>query len=262
MVRFGNVLGSSGSVVPLFRRQIEKGGPITVTHPDITRYFMTIPEAAQLVIQASDMATGGDVFVLDMGKPVKIVELATRMVKLSGLNYRFVSVPADVKTVATQENDMPVDKKGEILIRFTGLRPGEKLYEELLATDSAKKTRHPRIMTASENFLSWIALEPLLTQLEVACKSQDAAKIRELLIAAPTAYQPQSDIVDHFWLSTSTQHSVEKLTTNVSVASEGATDRHTKHNESQPVLGKLSLERMAATSEVSFMIDEPYRRKS
>jgi FlaA1/EpsC-like NDP-sugar epimerase len=262
MVRFGNVLGSSGSVVPLFRRQIEKGGPITVTHPDITRYFMTIPEAAQLVIQASGMATGGDVFVLDMGKPVKIVELATRMVKLSGLNYRFVSVPADAKSVATQENDMPVDKKGEILIRFTGLRPGEKLYEELLATDSAKKTRHPRIMTASENFLSWIALEPLLTQLEVACKSQDAAKIRELLIAAPTAYQPQSDIVDHFWLSTSTQHSVAKLPTNVSVASAGATGRHTKHNESQPILGDLTLEGMTATPEVSFMIDEPYRRKS
>lgn len=206
MVRFGNVLGSSGSVVPLFRKQIEKGGPITVTHPDITRYFMTIPEAAQLVIQASGMATGGDVFVLDMGKPVKIVELAIRMVKLSGLNYRFVSVPEDSKTVTAEPSETLGEKKGEIPIRFTGLRPGEKLYEELLATDSAQKTRHPRIMTASEDFLPWTSLEPLLVQLETACKRQDAAEIRELLIAAPTAYQPKSDIVDHFWLSEAPQH--------------------------------------------------------
>lgn len=201
MVRFGNVLGSSGSVVPLFRKQIEKGGPITVTHPDITRYFMTIPEASQLVIQAGGMATGGDVFVLDMGKPVKIVELAIRMVKLSGLSYRFVSIPEDAKAVNAEPSEDMVEKKGAIPIRFTGLRPGEKLYEELLATDSAQKTRHPRIMTASEDFLPWTALEPLLMQLEAACKSQDAVKIRELLIAAPTAYEPKSDIVDHFWLS-------------------------------------------------------------
>ena len=206
MVRFGNVLGSSGSVVPLFRKQIEKGGPITVTHPDITRYFMTIPEAAQLVIQASGMATGGDVFVLDMGKPVKIVELAIRMVQLSGLSCRFISVPSDAKTISALETEKIADKKNEIPIRFTGLRPGEKLYEEPLATESAGETRHPRIMTASEDFLPWPVLEPMLSELEAACKTQDAEKIRELLIAAPTAYQPQSDIVDHFLLPTATQH--------------------------------------------------------
>lgn len=262
MVRFGNVLGSSGSVVPLFRRQIEKGGPITVTHPDITRYFMTIPEAAQLVIQASGMATGGDVFVLDMGKPVKIVELATRMVKLSGLNYRFISVPDDAKnTKAAQENTISDDKKGEITIRFTGLRPGEKLYEELLATESANKTRHPRIMTASEDFLLWSSLEPVLSQLEEACKQQDAAKIRDLLMAAPTAYQPQSDIVDHFWLSTVNQVTAKKALANPSVISKDTTASYIENNESQFPAEKMSLEEMAAFSRTGLLMNGANNRK-
>jgi len=131
MVRFGNVLGSSGSVVPLFKKQIEKGGPITVTHPEITRYFMTIPEAAGLVLQAGAMGQGGDVFVLDMGAPVKIIELARRMVQLSGLEVR----------------DEP-NPEGDIEIRFSGLRPGEKLYEELLIGDNVSGTEHPLIMRA------------------------------------------------------------------------------------------------------------------
>ncbi|RUR35581.1 polysaccharide biosynthesis protein [Vreelandella populi] len=261
MVRFGNVLGSSGSVVPLFRKQIEKGGPITVTHPDITRYFMTIPEAAQLVIQASGMATGGDVFVLDMGKPVKIVELAIRMVKLSGLNFRFMSVPSDAKTVPAQESEKIVEKKGEISIRFTGLRPGEKLYEELLATDSAEKTRHPRIMTASEDFLPWSVLEPMLSELEVACKTQDAARIRELLIAAPTAYQPQSDIVDHFWMSTATQHTISKSPMNTAVASGDVSERYEKNNESQSMKSS-SLENSRVIPEVSFVIDSVHSKQN
>lgn len=261
MVRFGNVLGSSGSVVPLFRKQIEKGGPITVTHPDITRYFMTIPEAAQLVIQASGMATGGDVFVLDMGKPVKIVELATRMVKLSGLNYRFMSVPADAKTITTQESEVSDDKKGEISIRFTGLRPGEKLYEELLATDSAKKTRHPRIMTASESFLPWAELKTVLAQLEAACKNQDAEKLRELLIAAPTAYQPQSDIVDHFWLSTANQDFAKKAFANSSGVSKDTAPPYVENNESQFTADKTPLETMAAISRTGLLMDGPNNRK-
>lgn len=267
MVRFGNVLGSSGSVVPLFRRQIEKGGPITVTHPDITRYFMTIPEAAQLVIQASGMATGGDVFVLDMGKPVKIVELATRMVKLSGLSYRFMSVPDDAQTAAVRENEISGDKKGEIAIRFTGLRPGEKLYEELLATDSAEKTRHPRIMTASEDFLPWVALEPLLVQLEAACKEQDAKKIRDLLISAPTAYHPQSDIVDHFWLSESTQSHVIQPPSHVAShpdvsASPGAkSDNPLKDHQHSYARTSSPLESMRNAQNTSLLIDSANTRQ-
>ncbi|RUR31301.1 nucleoside-diphosphate sugar epimerase/dehydratase [Vreelandella nanhaiensis] len=261
MVRFGNVLGSSGSVVPLFRKQIEKGGPITVTHPDITRYFMTIPEAAQLVIQASGMATGGDVFVLDMGKPVKIVELATRMVKLSGLNFRFISVPSDAKTVSASEPDKVADKKGEIPIRFTGLRPGEKLYEELLATDSAEKTQHPRIMTASEDFLPWAVLEPMLSELEAACKAQDAEKIRELLIAAPTAYQPQSDIVDHFWLSTATQHAISKAPMDTTVVSKDVSERYAKNSESQLMASK-PVETVGIMPDVSLVIDSLHSKQN
>ena len=261
MVRFGNVLGSSGSVVPLFRKQIEKGGPITVTHPDITRYFMTIPEAAQLVIQASGMATGGDVFVLDMGKPVKIVELATRMVKLSGLNFRFISVPSDAKTVSASEPEKVADKKGEIPIRFTGLRPGEKLYEELLATDSAEKTQHPRIMTASEDFLPWSVLKPMLSELEAACKAQDAEKIRKLLIAAPTAYQPQSGIVDHFWLSTATQHTISMAPMNTAVVSEDVGERYAKSSESQLMASK-SVESVGIIPEVSLVIDSLHSKQN
>uniref|UniRef100_UPI00047713B0 polysaccharide biosynthesis protein n=1 Tax=Pseudomonas asplenii TaxID=53407 RepID=UPI00047713B0 len=148
MVRFGNVLGSSGSVIPLFHKQIKSGGPLTVTHPKITRYFMTIPEAAQLVIQAGSMGTGGDVFVLDMGKPVKIVELAEKMVHLSGLS------------VCSETNP-----NGDISIEFTGLRPGEKLYEELLIGDNVSATQHPMIMTADEDYLPWDVLKVKLSEL-------------------------------------------------------------------------------------------------
>lgn len=164
MVRFGNVLGSSGSVVPLFRRQIQEGGPVTVTHPDIIRFFMTIPEAAQLVIQAGAMAKGGEVFLLDMGEPVKIYELAKRMVKLSGLQV--------------QDEQHP---QGDISIDFTGLRPGEKLYEELLIDSGAEKTAHPRIFKASENCLPWGKLESVLEELRQACRQRNMAVIYRIL---------------------------------------------------------------------------------
>ncbi|MEQ5801978.1 nucleoside-diphosphate sugar epimerase/dehydratase [Halomonas sp. H10-9-1] len=192
MVRFGNVLGSSGSVVPLFRRQIAAGGPITVTHPEITRYFMTIPEAAQLVIQAGAMGQGGDVFVLDMGEPVKIAELAGRLVRLSGLEPCF-------PTLDGAEAPLPAAEQGDIEIRFTGLRPGEKLYEELLIGEAVSPTRHSRIMTASEVALSWDEMQALLDALFHACQAFDAARIRELLIQAPLGYHPQSPLVDLVW---------------------------------------------------------------
>ena len=146
MVRFGNVLGSSGSVIPLFHEQIRKGGPVTVTHPNITRYFMTIPEAAQLVIQAGAMGEGGDVFVLDMGEPVKIAELAEKMIHLSGLSVRSDRAP-----------------HGDIAIEFSGLRPGEKLYEELLIGDNVSPTEHPMIMRANEEHLPWDVFKVRLT---------------------------------------------------------------------------------------------------
>lgn len=164
MVRFGNVLGSSGSVVPLFRRQIKAGGPITITHPDITRYFMTIPEAAQLVIQASAMATGGEVFVLDMGEPVRIVDLARRMIELSGLRLKDGASP-----------------DGDIEVEFVGLRPGEKLYEELLIGDNPEPTRHPRIMKASENFIEWDTLSLRLADLDRAAASDCVRKVTDML---------------------------------------------------------------------------------
>ena len=180
MVRFGNVLGSSGSVIPLFRKQILKGGPITVTHPDIIRYFMTIPEAAQLVIQASAMAKGGDVFILDMGDPVRIVDLAKNLIQLSGLSVK-------------DENNL----KGDIEITYTGLRPGEKLYEELLiAGDNVQKTEHSRIMTAEEHYLPFDQLSRVLVQLEKACKHADYMSIREILLNAPTGFNPTTEIVD------------------------------------------------------------------
>ncbi|XKH61517.1 polysaccharide biosynthesis protein [Halomonas sediminis] len=187
MVRFGNVLGSSGSVVPLFRRQIAAGGPVTVTDPEITRYFMTIPEAAQLVIQAGAMARGGDVFVLDMGEPVKIAELAGHLIRLSGLEPSYPG---------TDDADL---SSGDIEIRYTGLRPGEKLYEELLIGERVAATRHPRIMTASEIALCWEEVEELLESLFDACRSFDAPRIRELLEQAPLGYQPQSEPVDLIW---------------------------------------------------------------
>lgn len=182
MVRFGNVLGSSGSVVPLFRRQIASGGPLTVTHPDITRYFMTIPEAAQLVLQAGAMGQGGDVFVLDMGNPVRIAELAREMVRLSGLEMK--------------DDDNP---DGDIEIRFTGLRPGEKLYEELLVGENVSQTQHPRILSAREILWEWPRLEGLLQRLQVAIETGDLQRIQQLLLEAPAAYHPQGPIVDLAW---------------------------------------------------------------
>lgn len=185
MVRFGNVLGSSGSVIPTFRRQIAAGGPITVTHPDITRFFMTIPEAAQLVIQAGAMARGGDVFVLDMGEPIRITELAAQMARLNGLKAVLLT------------DDTPVGP-GEIGILFTRLRPGEKLYEELLVGSGAQATAHPRILTTRETHLPLAEVTRLLDQIEAACTRGDIAAIRTLLIEAQTAYQPSRDSVDHF----------------------------------------------------------------
>lgn len=180
MVRFGNVLGSSGSVIPLFRKQILKGGPITVTHPDIIRYFMTIPEAAQLVIQAGAMAKGGDVFILDMGEAVKIVDLAKNLIQLSGLSVKDETNP-----------------KGDIEITYTGLRPGEKLYEELLiGGDNVHKTEHSRIMTAEEYYLPFDHLSSVLVQLEQACKHADYISIREILLNAPIDFNPTTEIVD------------------------------------------------------------------
>jgi FlaA1/EpsC-like NDP-sugar epimerase len=171
MVRFGNVLGSSGSVVPLFRSQLAVGGPLTVTHPEVTRYFMTIPEAAQLVLQAGAMATGGDVFVLDMGEPVKIMDLARRMVELSGL------------TVRDREN-----AGGDIEITITGLRPGEKLYEELLIGDNPTPTTHPRIMKAHEDYLPWPVLDLHLQTLRDAADRGDVAAIKAVLQACVQGY--------------------------------------------------------------------------
>ncbi|EFP4051512.1 polysaccharide biosynthesis protein [Shigella sonnei] len=182
MVRFGNVLGSSGSVVPLFEKQIAQGGPVTLTHRDIIRYFMTIPEASQLVIQAGAMGHGGDVFVLDMGDPVKIYDLAKRMIRLSGLSVR---------------DDKNPD--GDIAIEVTGLRPGEKLYEELLIGDSVQGTSHPRIMTANEVMLPWQDLSLLLKELDQACHDFDHERIRSLLLQAPAAFNPTDDICDLVW---------------------------------------------------------------
>lgn len=179
MVRFGNVLGSSGSVIPLFHKQIKSGGPLTVTHPKITRYFMTIPEAAQLVIQAGSMGQGGDVFVLDMGEPVRIVELAEKMIHLSGLSVRSEKNP-----------------HGDIAIEFTGLRPGEKLYEELLIGDNVAATQHPMIMTANEDHLSWDALKVKLTELLAAVDQDDYARVRQLLRDTVSGYTPDGEIVD------------------------------------------------------------------
>lgn len=179
MVRFGNVLGSSGSVIPLFHKQIKSGGPLTVTHPKITRYFMSIPEAAQLVIQAGSMGLGGDVFVLDMGEPVKIVELAEKMVHLSGLSIR-------------SEKNL----QGDISIEFTGLRPGEKLYEELLIGDNVVSTPHPMIMSANEDYLPWDVLKARLAELLTAVEQDDYARVRQLLRETVSGYSPDGEIVD------------------------------------------------------------------
>lgn len=183
MVRFGNVLGSSGSVVPKFRQQIRDGGPITLTHPEITRYFMTIPEAAQLVIQAGAMARGGDVFVLDMGQSVRIMDLARRMVELSGLTIRDEKNP-----------------DGDIEIQITGLRPGEKLYEELLIGDNPQPTSHAQIMKAHESFLLWPLLEDKLDALRVALDLNDVRILRTILEDLVSGYQPDRQIVDWVFL--------------------------------------------------------------
>ena len=173
MVRFGNVLGSSGSVVPKFREQISQGGPITVTHKEITRYFMSIPEAVQLVIQAGAMARGGEVFVLDMGDPVKIVDLAEKMILLSGLELKNKTNP-----------------EGEIEIQYTGLRPGEKLYEELLIGDNVSGTSHPRIMQANESFLSLTTLNSLLDELQNNLSASSIESIKERLTKLVDGYKP------------------------------------------------------------------------
>jgi len=182
MVRFGNVLGSSGSVVPLFREQIRKGGPVTVTHPDITRFFMTIEEAVQLVIQAGSMAEGGEVHILDMGQPVRILELARRMIQLSGLAVRCEEQPA-----------------GDIDIEFLGLRPGEKLYEELLIGEDVVGTPHPRIMRGNELCPAWEKLETWLQSLRNACHTGDCAAIRATLNEAVEGYEPAAAIHDVQW---------------------------------------------------------------
>lgn len=182
MVRFGNVLGSSGSVVPLFREQIARGGPVTVTDKRIIRYFMTIPEASQLVIQAGAMGQGGDVFVLDMGEPIRIVDLAKRMIHLSGLEIKDDAHP-----------------NGDIEIHFTGLRAGEKLYEELLIGDNVSKTTHPRIMRAEESMIVWADLENRLKALEQAAKDDDFEQIRVILQQAVSGFVPQCEIGDLLW---------------------------------------------------------------
>lgn len=191
MVRFGNVLGSSGSVVPLFRQQIKEGGPITVTHPDIIRYFMTIPEAAELVIQAGSMGKGGDVFVLDMGEPIKIVDLAKRMIHLSGLEVKDDSYP-----------------NGDMEIQYTGLRPGEKLFEELLIGDNVTGTEHSRILRAEEFCLNWKDTESLIFELKRACDSYKCDLLKELLLAAPAGYSSTEQLSDVVWIK---KNGVSKL---------------------------------------------------
>ena len=184
MVRFGNVLESSGSVVPLFREQIRKGGPVTVTHRDIIRYFMTIPEAAQLVIQAGGMAKGGDVFVLDMGEPVKILNLARRMIALTGCSVRDEANP-----------------EGDIKIEYTGLRPAEKLFEELLIGTDVSGTRHPRIMRAKEDYLDFESLDSLVGELEAASQALDRVRARQILLDSVGGYDPSNGIEDLVWVS-------------------------------------------------------------
>jgi len=183
MVRFGNVLGSSGSVVPLFREQIAQGGPVTVTDKKIIRYFMTIPEAAELVIQAGAMGRGGDVFVLDMGDPVHIVDLAKKMIRLSGYTVKDEGCST-----------------GDIEIVYTGLRPGEKLYEELLIGDNVESTAHDKIMRAQENVIAWRDLQQLIMQLEIACDSSDFQLMRGVFFTAVSGYSPQCDVVDQLTL--------------------------------------------------------------
>jgi len=200
MVRFGNVLGSSGSVVPRFRQQIESGGPVTVTHPEITRYFMTTPEAAQLVIQAGAMSQGGDVFVLEMGEPVKIADMAREMILLSGLTLRDEATP-----------------DGDIAIEYTGLRPGEKLYEELLIGGNCTGTHHPRIMRAEEEFNSWEDTQQLLKKIIELCESQQHEALRDLIISSPAGYNPTNEVSDLTYKKRDAKPQLELI------------ERHTQH---------------------------------
>jgi FlaA1/EpsC-like NDP-sugar epimerase len=209
MVRFGNVLGSSGSVVPLFRQQIHAGGPVTVTHPEITRYFMMIPEAAQLVLQAGSMGVGGEIFVLDMGESVKIADLAKRMIKLSGLEVRDGE-----------------DHEGDIEIVYTGLRPGEKLYEELLIGGDVSGTDHPRIMRVMENLLPWDQFQEILQSIEKACAQFDSEKVRQMLQSSVCGYKPQCDIVDPVWLQISNDEKLKEMVE----ASAKVMEIHTQKN--------------------------------
>jgi FlaA1/EpsC-like NDP-sugar epimerase len=181
MVRFGNVLDSSGSVIPKFRKQIKDRVPITLTHPDISRYFMTIKEAAELVIQASAMSEGGDVFVLDMGDSVKIIDLAKKMINLSGLKLK-------------EGNN----REGDISIEITGLRPGEKLYEELLIGNNSELTIHPKIFRAREDFLKWEILKPDLVNLEKFISDNNSKKIIEIMEKLVSGYKPSAIIQDLF----------------------------------------------------------------
>lgn len=183
MVRFGNVLGSSGSVVPLFRKQIASGGPVTVTDERITRYFMTIPEAAELVIQAGAMGQGGDVFVLDMGEPVQILDLAKKMIHLSGFTER-----------------TELDPDGDIEIKITGLRPGEKLYEELLIGDNVSNTKHVKILRANESKMTLAELNTVLGELKMAYEGSESNQVRQTLMKAVDGFEPQCKIQDwcHF----------------------------------------------------------------
>src|SRR5882757_1513332 len=205
MVRFGNVLASSGSVVPLFQEQIRRGGPVTVTHPQVIRYFMTIPEAAQLVIQAGSMAKGGDVFVLDMGRPVRIDDLARRMINLMGLSVRDPSNP-----------------EGDIEITYTGLRSAEKLFEELLIGSNITKTDHPMIMRAMEHSIPWARMQQILDTLSSALQSSDCSRALALLGDAVAEYRPVDNIRDYVW----TRNAVVPVTTDNKVADLAAKRRH------------------------------------
>jgi FlaA1/EpsC-like NDP-sugar epimerase len=198
MVRFGNVLESSGSVVPLFREQIHRGGPVTVTHPDVIRYFMTIPEASQLVLQAGAMAHGGDLFVLNMGKPVRITELARRMISLSGLTVRDEANP-----------------DGDIEIRFTGLRPAEKLFEELLIGNNVTGTEHPMILRAIEESLEWPQIQEILQQLIIAMGQFDVREARDILMRGVREYRPSGDIADLVWRWREAHRTAEGKVTNL-----------------------------------------------
>ena len=183
IVRFGNVIGSSGSAIPLFLKQIKNGGPVTVTDPEVIRYFMTIPEAAELVIQAGAMGKGGDVFVLDMGEPVKIVELAKKLIRLSGMELKTIDNP-----------------DGDIEIKFTGLRAGEKLYEELLIGDNVSSTDHERILSAREQHLSEKEINLFLREIEEAEKIGDTKALKETLQNAIVGFTPDKEIVDVMYL--------------------------------------------------------------